>query len=320
MLVSVAASCNNGRGSNPSADGSQHVAVERFDRFLRDYPVMDSIQRDSLTTVFAPAIKFMEKMTGETDTDSMLMRLAASRVVDVFQPDVESRLRDLKNSEIAIGTIRDVFAEKLPCVKFPERVFGIVSPYEQSIMIADSVVFIGLNHYLGSDYEGYGGFDDYRRRLKTQSRLPYDFAEAIIRTQYPFEPKGASTALSRMAYEGAVALVVCRSVPGATLADALAYGDDDIAWLTDNEANIWRKLIEAKLLFSVDLTVAERLVAPSPHTFIINAEAPGRVGRYVGYKVADSYMQSHPEVSFEYLLSPDFYSSASILVDAGYKP
>lgn len=211
-------------------------------------------------------------------------------------------------------------AALLPSLPFPSRIFGIVTPYSQSVVIADTVLLLGLNHYLGADYKGYEGFDDYRRRLKVPSRITYDVAEAVIRTHHPFEPQGTPTALSRMAYEGAVAMAVSRVVPGATPAKALTYGDDEMAWLTANEANIWRRLVDADLLFSVDPIVAERLVAPSPRTVIVNAEAPGRTGRFVGYRMIESYMRSHPEASLESLLSPAFYSSRSMLVDAGYKP
>ena len=68
----------------------------------------------------------------------------------------------------------------------PPEIYSAVITYNQSIILADTVMLLGLNHYLGCDYEGYKHLDGYRRATKTAAaRLPYDIAESIIATAYP---------------------------------------------------------------------------------------------------------------------------------------
>lgn len=320
-------SCGGGSGSADSADSvdnavdtARRTAVERFDRFMRDYPVADSVACDSLMAVYQPAVGFMMRLTGSSDADSMMAQLAGSQVVAVFQPDVESRMGDLTDLEVSLGNLEYAFSKNLPSLRFPKRVFGIVTPYDQSLMIADTVMFIGLNHYLGADYEGYGGFDDYRRRMKTRSRLPYDVAEALVCTTFPFDDGNRPTVASRMLYEGAVVKAVLDAVAGAAPADALGYTPQQYEWAESHEAELWHDLVGREMVYSIDPTVAERLVAPAPYTSVFSPESPGRIGRYIGLKLVESYLEKHPGVSVGDILSKRIYAGEGAVVDTGYSP
>ncbi len=52
--------------------------------------------------------------------------------------------------------------------------------------MVDTVVIVALNHYLGSDYEGYASFPDHLRRLKSAERLPLDVGRhGYVRVTFP---------------------------------------------------------------------------------------------------------------------------------------
>ncbi len=317
--VSLMTACGgNGAAGNYAADSSRIMEIERFDRAVAVYPSLPESGRDSLTVRFRPVIDVMGALMRLSDADSIMLQLASSQVASVFGPDVESRLPDLRQSETAIGNMRYLVEKGGFDIAFPKRIFGILTPYEQSVVLADTIMIVGLNHYLGADYEGYKSFGDYRSRLKTVGRLPYDLAEALIYTSYPYRSDAASTAVSRMIYEGAVVAAVMRIMPNADLADALGYTSDQMKWVAENEARIWRKMVEDNMLFATDRNVAEKLVAPAPYTSLLAQESPGRVGRYMGYRIVEAYISSHPEAEIVSLLSPSFYQSQNALVDSGY--
>lgn len=100
----------------------------------------------------------------------------------------------------------------------------------------------------------------------------------------------------------------------------MGYDDGQMKWVRDNEPQVWDAMITRALLYSVDPMDAERLVALSPSTSVVHPMSPGRLGRYIGYRIVDSYVEKHPGVSLEWLLSPEFYMSRSSLIDAGYTP
>lgn len=317
--VSLMTACSgNGAAVNGAADSSKIIEIERFDRAVTAYPSLKESGRDSLVACFQPVIDVMGALIRLSDADSIMSQLASSQVSLVFGPDVEKRLPDLRQSEISIGNMKYLAEKGGFGIAFPKRVFGILTPYEQSVVFADTIMIVGLNHYLGADYEGYKSFSDYRRRLKTVGRLPYDVAEALVYTSYPYQSDAVSTAVSRMIYEGVVVAAVMRILPDAGLADALGCTPGQLKWMKENEARIWRKMVEGNMLFATDRNIAEKLVAPAPYTSLIALESPGRVGRYIGYRIVEAYISSHPGAAIVSLLSPSFYQSQDALVDSGY--
>lgn len=317
--VSLMSACSgNGAEENEVADSSKIIEIERFDRAVAAYPSLMESGRDSLVACFQPVIDVMGALMRLSDADSIMSRLASSQVASVFGPDVERRLPDLRQSEIAIGNMKYLAEKGGFGMEFPKRVFGILTPYEQSVVFADTIMIVGLNHYLGADYEGYKSFGDYRRRLKTVGRLPYDVAEALVYTSYPYRSDAVSTAVSRMIYEGVVVAAVMRILPNAELPDALGYTPDQLKWVKENEARIWRKMVGDDMLYTTDRNIAEKLVAPAPYTSLLALESPGRVGRYMGYRIVEAYISSHPGIEIVSLLLPSFYQSQEALVDSGY--
>lgn len=232
---------------------------------------------------------------------------------------VEHEFTDTERESKALGSIFARMREQLPGAEIPE-LYAIISPYSQSIFVTDSMLFIGLNHYLGADYEAYGYFPDYVRRLKVRGRIPVDVTEAIVRTSYPFKAaEDYPQAVQRMAYEGAVAQVVER-LTGLSTREVLGYDEAEYEWLERNEGQMWRVLAERQLLFSTDGGVIRSLVDVAPSTSVLSPDAPGRAGRYVGRRLVGAYMDKHGDTPAEQFLSPDFYNSPSLLTEAGYHP
>lgn len=182
-------------------------------------------------------------------------------------------------------------------------------------------MLIALNHFLGPEFSGYSRWPVYRRVEKSPANLPYALSEALIATRYPYEatPEQA-TLLSRMLYEGALAKAKLATVPGATVEGVLGYNKSDYAALADSEDELWRQIVAAGLLYDTSVMTSERLNAPSPAVTVLPSVWPPRVGRYIGYRIVDSYMKKHPETTLAQLLSPDFYNSAQTSAQSAYKP
>lgn len=304
-----------GCGKAP-VDDCAPVEIHRFDRAAYRYATADSADRQALRDTFAVALRIM---LGNDINDSSLTAYSQSRGVRVFTPDIESRFLSLDSIEAVTGCIYSRMGDEFPDITPPE-IYSAVITYNQSIILADTVMLLGLNHYLGCDYEGYNHLDGYRRATKTSARLPYDIAESIIATAYPYRPSNDATVLSRLLYEGALVKAVMQLVPGSDTATALGYDKSQLTWLVENEAPAWNALIERKMLYSTDMEIASRLTATAPHTTLLHPQSPGRAGRYIGLRIIESYMKSHLEVTLRQMLDSTFYNSASPLIGSGYNP
>ena len=253
--------------------------------------------------------------------DSVFVKYVNSDAVKMFTPKVKEVYNDLGELENLLGGVSENLKKELPTLKMCD-IYAIISPNRQkSIYVTDSVtMLLSLNHYLGSDHEAYKGFPEYVKQVKTPKHIPYDVVEAMIGTSsLQFEPDGSETVLKMILYQGALTEAKMRLIPGASLAMALGYTDEQLKWLEDNEQKAWESIVSQELLYSTTPSDIEKLLAPSPATTIINANAPGRAGRYFGYKIIKSYLQKNPEKTLSQLLSPDFYGDKQSFITSSYQ-
>lgn len=292
------------------------LEIQRFDVVVAQEPV------DSVVAFMKPAVVALKAIYQDSTltSEQVVDKYKNSQAFNVFGPDVVVRLQDISEQERLISKAFENIRKVLPQVVLPKYVYGYITPYVQSVVTVDSVMFIGLNHYLGADYPGYESFGEYNRRLKVKTRMPYDVAEAIVYLSYPYVNSDNHTLVSRMLYEGAVICVLEAVLPDATEAELLGMTSDQYDWILSNEALIWKSLAEKRLLHSTDPIVISKLISPAPNSAIVHVEAPGRVGRFIGYKIVKSYLKRHGKAQLSDILSPRFYNSQNTLIEAEYSP
>lgn len=238
-----------------------------------------------------------------------------SATVKLFTPAVDSVFPTLDPYEEMLGLILDNL--KSEGFNIPDRHYAaVVWGNKRPCVVTDSIVFISLNHFLGKDFPGYSPWPEYMRRNKTPDQLPYTLTETMLNSDYPYIRTEESTALSRMMYEGAIIYTLVKTIPGATLAKAMGYSEDQLDWLYKHYKELWDKIITKDYLYSTSHQVAERLVGPAPSTSIISPEFPGRAGTYLGYRLILEYISNNTKVSLPTLLSPKFYNDPTNLVIA----
>ena len=312
-MMSLAA-CSGNKESYPP----QHIIPLYED--IAGYASLDSAERISTLSNDARLLHdYMAVLECEQTGDSILLKISKSKPVEVFTPDVRRVYPSLDSLELQLGHITGE-SESLGLHLNINRYAAVVWGRPQSIVFVDSTMLIALNHYLGADYEGYAGMPAYRVVNKTPQQLPYDIAESLLANAYPFEGGDSPSLLNHMLYDGALTAAKMQVVENASVAQALGMTDDQLRWLSENEGNIWRTVVSGKLLYETSGFKIDRIMLPAPSTDLISPASPGRTGRYIGYRIVDSYIRKHPEVSLRQLLSPEFYNGESSLRESGYKP
>lgn len=314
IAVALLGACGKG-----APESYEPVAVAPLYKIMYDYHrLAPSVREEVYDRDSSLIASFMPVVSAEPCTPDLVEWWSNSMPVTVFTPDVDTVFTSLSGIEAQLGHILGVAASDT--LGLPERRYAaVVYGRPESILFNDSTMMIALNHYLGEDYPGYSHWPGYMRRQKSPDRIPYDIAEALVATQYPYQAEGAAaTVLSRMLYEGALTSAKMALVENSDLALALGYNDSDLRWLQDNEKAIWRDMVGKQMLYDTSEALAERLVLPSPQVRDVVPAAPGRVGRYIGYRIVEAYCNAHPGTTLRQLLSPGFYTSASSLIESHY--
>lgn len=235
---------------------------------------------------------------------------AGSPAVRAFSPIVRGQLPALDSVENVLGH----------ALKGNDgiRLVGVVSPYNQAVVThPDGYVFIALNHYLGADNPIYAGrFAEYERQRKTLRRLPTDVMEAVLAQKYPAEYGDSPTLLNHMLYRGALLRAVLELMPENTPEyTVLGMTEHDYNQCVANEAQIWRVLVEGKMLYSTDRTLIDRLLSPAPSSPLISADAPGQAVLFTALQIAKRSDYKAIE-----LLKPEYYNNNQSLIDSQYAP
>lgn len=283
-------------------------------RELAEFGHMNQSQRDSVMTVFGHDIDLMMAFLGKDSvSEDMLIEWSYSPTVKMFMPAVDSVFPSLDPLQNTFGLIlANASSEN---IRIPDYEYvATVWNSRKSIVIADTTVMIALNHFLGEDFVGYSSWEKYLRPDKTPTRLPYALTEALIATNYPYHVTENSTILSRMMYEGAMIYIKLKIIPSATLSDALGYTTDELEWLDRHYKEMWETVIGKDIIYSTSSMIAKRLFDPAPNSSILSQEYPGRVGRYIGYRIVLDYMENNAKTDLPFLLSPEFYNNPAVLV------
>lgn len=198
--------------------------------------------------------------------------------------------------------------------------YGVIIPYNQSVITLDKGhIFIGLNHYLGPDYDGYkGAFPVYLRHRKTIDRLPIDVMQAHTAALYPAEFADSPTLFNRLLYQGALLETANERLqaPDSTL---LGLTSDEIKWCEENEANLWKTLLSRDMLYSTDSQMAERLLSPAPNSNLLSGNAPGQAALYLAVKIVRAYCKKNNSAA-EDILKNKLYNDNQTLIKSEYAP
>lgn len=307
----------------PGGTEVQPAEVVRIDEMIAGYGDMDSASRAGLIASNYEMLLTYGRIADDVDTvdNVTMLSWSGSRVSEMFEPLVRKAFPSIEPVETAFGRILETARAndlELPADRFAATVWG----RHKSIIINDSIstAFIALNHYLGADSPAYEGLPAYLRDLKTPAFVPVDMAEALVGTAYPYESE-QGTVLSRMLYEGALAVAKRAMVPEASSAEILGLSEADYARIAENEGFMWKQLTGDGKIYSADASVHANLFDLRPVSSFISPDAPGRAVRFAGYRIVSEYLARNPQATLRYILSPEFYSDGiDALRLSGYNP
>jgi hypothetical protein len=199
-------------------------------------------------------------------------------------------------------------------------VVAYVSGFNQSIMLAENVVGVGLDKYLGADCELYPqlGFYKYLTRNMYPAKIPADVMDALAEAMFPYVAEQHDELLGRMLWEGKRLYFARQMLPAEQDTVIFGFTKRELDLCHDNESYMWLHLIENKLLFSTHAFTIANLTGARPFTQEFSREAPGRAANWIGYRIVDRYMKRNAGVTLPQLMLDNSYRQ--ILEKSGYNP
>ncbi len=202
-----------------------------------------------------------------------------------------------KKSESIEAELEKVFKHikfHFPKTKSP-KVYTVIAEmdYDNKVIYADSLVIISLEMYLGKDHKFYE-FPAYIRQNFEQRQMMPDLVASFGKSKITTEKD--NTLLSQMIYHGKLLYLKDLILSSYTDDEKMGYTLKEINWCEENESYIWRYFLENELLYSNELKLNSRFIAPAPFSKFyleIDNESPGQVGAWIGWQIVRSFVKNN---------------------------
>ncbi len=225
---------------------------------------------------------------------------------------------DLHREERALGRLAQRYAELFP-QRAPLRFVVTMTEFVgDAYAVNDSLVMIGLDMFLGEHFSGYDPqyFPQYLRRQFSREYLPVKVGLALA-SRIVGPPK-QERIIDYMVNNGKILYVLDQLLPDEPEYRKMGYTEEQLAGCYANEAEVWARILELKVLYEPLTPKNQKLVMPSPSTDLVFQEAPGEIGNWIGWQIVKAYMRRYPQMTLEQLLN--FHDSQRLLELSKYKP
>lgn len=206
---------------------------------------------------------------------------------------------------------------------FPEKkipaVYTFIGGFNQSIVVADSILGIGIDKYLGKNCEFYDRLkiDKYLRTNMNPQNIPTDAVKAWALTEFVYNDS-IDNLVNNMVYQGKIQYFLDAMFPQTPDSLKMGFTANQLRWCITNEYQMWNYLIEEKMLFSTDYMTINKHINSAPFTSGYPKDSPGRASIWLGHEIVKAYMKRNPEITIKDLMLDDNYQN--ILSESRYEP
>ena len=320
-LLEIACLCCFSCSGNKANEGQPEFPIIRFDTDLYRYLTQnasDSVLRNDKD--FLDVLGGGILAIGKSDSAGFYSRLknyfSDSTLMRIYK-DEQEKFADITeiNKELSKGL--NIFLRQFPKVK-PPKVYMHVSGLNQNIVVADGILSLSADKYLGSGYPFYQNyFYDYQRQLMTPDRIVPDYLFGFIMANLPFHGD-EDVLLDRMLYEGKLRYLLSHLLPNRQEWEYVGYDKEQYEWCTQHQSLIWKTILENHHLFTADYMTTAQYLNAAPTTDALPVESPGRVGIWLGYQIISAYMKQKPNTTPQELMELTDYQN--LLRQSKYKP
>jgi hypothetical protein len=321
ILSGIIAGCNwhkNRLKVDVSGVSVADVKIHRYDQDLFNVPTSDL--KGGLEKIQSHYWFFLgTNLEDQKKLDDMKAYLESPRNKE-FHKATSEKYRELLGVEKDLTNAFRHLKYYFPDARIP-RVYSYISggDYSNPVQVADSVMIIALDTYLGKDFKPYfaDGLPAYKAERMNRDHIVPDCAAALISSVYP-ENVAPMTLLDAMVEAGKRLYLIESLIPDLPGELKFDYTLDQYNWARKNESHVWAAILENRLLYSTDGQYFRMFLSDGPCTMEFGKESPPRLGEWIGLQIVSAYMNRNNDITLASLLREN--DSQRILTQSAYKP
>ena len=318
--------CHKGRTYFPKQLEPQQVEIVRFDKALMN--VQEASVKEDIRVLYDEYPDFMplwvEDILGIPSADTAYLEqqlplfindtIYGFKQTNAREQEVFADINDLQSS---LNKAFTRIAWLWPQTEIP-TVYLFISGFQTPVYFGDELIGVGADMYLGSDYEFYNRVVyEYQKQTMRKECIPVDVVSAYLFRTLPYTST-KSRLLDQMLYRGKVMYLVAQLFDELPGYEIMGWTKEQWDWCVKNERGIWHLVMDKRDLFKTESLVLTNYLNDGPFTSEVSQDSPGRLGIWLGWRIAESYMEHNENVTLQELMTePD---AQKILELSFYKP
>ena len=284
------------------------TVVERFDqKFYTTPPEKLDVLKAEFPYLFP-----------EPNPDSVWVNKMQNKEEQKLFADTQKVYNDFSEETLQLTNLFKHIKYYFPNFKEPKVITLLTNvDYNNKVVLADSLLFISLDVFLGKEHEVYQDFPDYIKQNYTKEHLIVTIAEQFADQIVPVTMD--KSLISSMIQQGKKLALVQAFLPDVSSNEIMGYRNDQWKWAEKSEVDIWKYFIEKEYLYSSDSQLIKRFIEDAPFSkfFLeVDKDSPGRIGSWFGWQIVNSYLD-HNEVGLPETLTME---NEDIFKKSEYKP
>ncbi len=199
------------------------------------------------------------------------------------------------------------YKHHFPDSSIPQKLIAYQGGFSYAIYPTDSVLGFGLEWFLGEDHEVIQRlprqqFPDYKKGRMEPKYLVSEVVKGWLKYKRKARANDAQTVLEHMVFDGKLLYTLDALMPETPDSIKIQYTPEQMRWVRENEARIWKTFVEREVFFKKDPKRIRKLMDPAPFTSILPRESPGRVGQWMGWRMVRAFMKENAQMPLEPLI------------------
>ncbi|MAO32469.1 MAG: hypothetical protein CL824_03090 [Crocinitomicaceae bacterium] len=221
-----------------------------------------------------------------------------------------AQLGNLKNEKEKIHQSFQYLKYHFPKMQLPKKIAFISSTFAHRTPVTKDNIGISLECYLDNKSKvikelPVKDFPQYYIEELNQKYMVRDVIQEWVSKKILLHNDHLQFA-EKMIYWGKVLYLINASIPDADLSLICRYSPNDFKWAEDKESDIWKHIIDQKMLYKRNDLTDKGWFSEAPFTSGLPNESPQRLGQYIGYKMVLSYMAVNPNIALKELIKVSY--------------
>ena len=197
------------------------------------------------------------------------------------------------------------------------QVTVLLSGFYNDVVVDKENIILGIEYFLNKE-------NKYKPRdlpsYILERYTPEHMSSTMLSTfhsQFNVIDENDKTMLNEMISFGKLYYVVERLLMCEKENIVLGYTKEQYDMIEENEAFIYSFFLQNELFFKEGQLIKQKYLSERPSTFEISQSVPGRIGRWMGWKIVSSFMRGEKYTLEDLLLEDDY---KKIFYNSNYNP